>query len=184
MKERNGSDVRFGLGKWQVNRTVVDQRAIYGVCANSPHMSDSICICPAPDAERFGAIHLVIRRQEHSKIPPSVVDRLEYSIGDGSWSEDTNDDVPFEDVFVMPLSRSIVVYMVQGPDFEDALRSGIKKIGRNAQMHIGVLRHYKAAYDDQSASASFDLDGFEQAWRALRVFREGSYEMLLEPSDV
>lgn len=187
MKERNGSHIRFGQGKWKVKRAAVDQRAIYGLCApplpTPENAQDAVCISSAIDDERFGAIHLVLHRESGQPPLPLTVDSVEYKIGDGAWSHSDDGGIAFRDVCVMPIADNGVVYMMQDPDIENALRAGMEKFGRDAQLRIGILRHPGRPFDDRSAYVFFSLHGLDQAWRALRVFRDGGYEMLLDASD-
>ena len=186
MNKRNGSQFRFGQGKWQVNRVAVDQRAIYGLCAPQLHMSedapDVICMSSATDDQRFGAIHLVLHRENGRPSLPITVDSAMYTISDGAWPQSDDGGVAFKEVCVMPISDNGVVYMMQDSEFENALRAGIEEFGRNAQLRIGILRHSGHPFDDRSAYVFFSLHGLEQAWRALRVFQDGGYEMLLDTS--
>ena len=187
MKERNGSLTRFGQGSWKAKREVVDRRAIYGLCAPPLHMpantQDAICIRSATDDERFGAIHLVLHRESGQPPLPLIVDSVEYNISNGAWPQNDAGNVVFQDVSVMPISDYCIVYMMQDPDIEKAVHAGIEEFGRNAELRIGVLRHSGRPYDDRSAYVFFSLHGLDQAWRALRVFRDGGYEMLLDAPD-
>ena len=187
MTNRVACDVSFGSGKWLAKRTLVDGCAIYGVCSSSSRFDsdeqDSICLSPSTDAQAFSTVTLLIRPDWRANVPYHV-DQVSYRFSRGDWSKDVENDPTFDDIFPMPLPGGGVVYTMEDPRFQPALFDALDKFGRDAQLRIGVLRHFGNRLDDRSHFAFFDLDGFWPAWRALRTLKHGAYEMLLRPSDL
>ena len=118
---------------------------------------------------------------EHKKRPQSV-DKITFGFSDGSWDSEPDDDPAFKKFSVMPLSTgATMVYMAESePDFEERLLGAVDEHNGTAYLRISVLRHFGAPCGDESAFAFFDLHGFQQAWKALPAYKDGSYVLSFE----
>lgn len=181
-------DLSFGQGNWSIRPLRKDIRTIYGICSDTGSYlkdspaPDSVCICPSEDGERISTVTLVIRPQG-DRLVPEVVDRVEYAFSKGGWNDIDGSDDAFDEVWSLPLPTGGVVYTLRKLEFQLKLLDAIDRFGQDARLRLSVLRNYRSSFENQSYFAFFKLDGFWQAWCAMRSFMNGAVELVVNEND-
>ena len=159
----------FGDGGWHVKRTVVDNRAVYGVC--SCEEQNTLCIYEEPGTDTFGSVGLLLTGSPvDGRSVPLPPDGVSVSIHDGYWgSYEGDNDVAVDKYYLMPFADGGAHLVFRGDAaalLKVRIATALSKVGSETQVRVNVI---KSGPIDKSRYAFFSFDGFKLAWNAMQA---------------
>lgn len=167
----------FGTGKWEPRRRARGAQEAFGVCASTQYHgmpADRLCVSQRDKDEVFASFALRMLPGERNPVPLDVRE-VRFAFRGGDWTNE--DDGTVSDFAVTRVDDGAILVCSDVAEFEAALQASLDE--RAEQSHVRISVYGVEKWGRQNLHLSFfDLNGFRQAWRALRAHRDRGFILL------